>query len=102
MKKVVVKIVRVLSDGHRQELGEFPFLDDEYFNLYHGMVSSSGLADGAFIPWLGFKVQIKEKEVVIKKLLPPKESDCTVVVGQTCGFDFNVVGKYEIQIISID
>ncbi len=102
MKKIIAKISRVLLDGHRQELGEFAFLDDEYFNLYHGVVSSSGLAEGSFMPWLGFKIQLKEDNVVIKKLLPPEENECHVEVGQTCAFDFNNVGKYEVNIVSVE
>lgn len=102
MKKLVAKISRTLADGHKQELGEFPFLNDDYFNLYHGMSSTSGLAEGSLLPWMGFKVKLEEDGAVIKKLLPPEENDCHVGVGQTCTFDFNGVGEYGINIISID
>lgn len=100
--KTLIKIARVLSDGHRQELGEFPFLDSDYFNLYHGIAADSGMSDSSAKSWFGFVVNLKEGTVIIQKLLPPEEAQLQIGIGQSGTFDFENLGKYEMTILSID
>lgn len=101
MKTTNIKISRKLPDGHTQNLGKFTFFDGDSFSIYHDAVVDSGIKNSPLKFWSGFRVKVKGKKVSIHKIMPPKEQDQLIGVGQSCFFDFGNIGKYKITILSL-
>ncbi len=97
-----LKISRNLLDNHEEDLGEVSFMDSDYFNLYNNVAVSSDLVNLDNKLWLGWQVKIKDETITVSKQLPILTDDIELKIGESATLDFQGLGKYKLNLISIN